>query len=123
MRGGDQGNGSLFSYVDLEQRVRKGLQRLVIAPERMEEFCAAMGRQLQHADIGARKAYLRLFVERIEVDDEQVRMFGHKGTLQSALQRGPEQLDKPVPSFVREWRPQWDSNPCSPRERTVIVAF
>ena len=64
-----------------------------------------------------RQAYLRLLVDRIEVDDDQVRMFGHKDTLKGAVHGGADRLDALVPSFVREWRPQRDSNACYRSEK------
>src|SRR6185437_8240354 len=77
-------------------------------PKQIEAFCAAMRERLLTADAATRKAYLRLFVQRIEVDDSEIRMFGSKDALDSGLQ--PEPGDQPVPGFVREWRPRGDSN-------------
>lgn len=77
-----------------------------LSAERISAFCDAMRTRLLTADSGTRKAYLRLFVERIEVDDAEVRMFGRKDTLERSLSgEEPE-----VPSFVQGWRPRGDSN-------------
>jgi site-specific DNA recombinase len=95
------------------------MPRHLIEPGRIEQFCSAMREQLLNSDIAIRKAYLRLFVERIEVDDEEVRMFGHNGALKAGLRHDREQPAGSVPSFVQEWRPQRDSNPCYQRERLV----
>jgi site-specific DNA recombinase len=100
---------------------QKGLQRQVLAPERMAEFCAAMRGQLRDANIAVRKAYLRLFIERIEVDDAEIRMFGHKGSLEAGIRLGTDGVDGSVPSFVREWRPLRDSDPCYRRESPKIL--
>ena len=41
-----------------------------------------MRKQRLSADIATRKADLRLFVERVEVDDAEERLFGSKGALE-----------------------------------------
>ncbi len=98
---------------------QKRMPRHLVEPERIEQFCTAMRDQLIHSDIAIRKAYLRLFVERIEVDDEEVRMFGHKAVLEAGLRQNCEAPTGEVPGFVQEWRPLRDSNPCYRRERAV----
>jgi len=85
----------------------------VMPVERISAFCEAMQTRLLTAEPGTRKAYLRLFVERIEVDDTEVRIFGGKDTLQRSLSGAESE----VPSFVPKWRPQRDSNPRYRRER------
>src|SRR5215469_2243426 len=80
------------------QRIEEGMRLKAIAErnrahpvsemraERISAFCDAMRERLHTAEPETRKAYLRLFVERIEVDDSEVRMFGSKDTLQRSLQ-------------------------------------
>jgi hypothetical protein len=63
----------------------------LLSTKKINAFASVMRDRLQNGDIAFRKAYLRLFVDRIEVDDEEVRIFGPK----SALSRGasdPDQL-------------------------------
>ena len=76
-------------------------------------FCDAMRTRLLTAESGTRKTYLRLFVERIEVNDTEVRMFGRNDALQRSL--SDEQAE--VPTFIPGWRPHGDSNPGLGRER------
>ena len=67
-----------------------------------------------------RKAYLRLFASEVVVDDEEVRMRGPTAALaKAAMQDRLPAAAALVPSFVREWRPVGDSNPCYRRERAV----
>jgi site-specific DNA recombinase len=66
---------------------------------------------LRNGPPALRKAYLRLLIERIELDDDEVRMTGPIGQLERALEAKDSQAMPMVPSFVREWRPGRDSNP------------
>jgi site-specific DNA recombinase len=72
-----------------------------LAPEQLDAFCAAMREKLLSADLSTRQRYLRLFVERIDVGDAEVRLSGRKDRLEAGMGGGQE----PVPSFVRKWRP------------------
>jgi hypothetical protein len=78
-----------------------------------------MRERLRKPNTAFRKSYLRLFVDRVEVDDAEVRIYGPT----SALARGveePENLSKgAVPTSVQDWRPLGDSNPCYRRERAI----
>ena len=60
-----------------------------------------------------RKAYLGAIVDRIEVDDREIRIIGRKDVLEQAVLAN----GGPVPgvrSFVRKWRTGQDSNPRPP---------
>ncbi len=91
----------------------------VLTPKRLEAFSAAMQHNLRNGESAFRKSYLRLFVERIEVDDVEVRIFRPKGQLERGITEGAEANPGKVPAFVPDWRPQRDSNPCYQRERLV----
>ena len=73
-------------------------------------FGTLVREQLKYGTVEFRKAYLNFFIDRIEVDDTEVRIMG----LVSALAGGASgKLPKPsdtVPSYVREWRTRQDSN-------------
>ena len=75
---------------------------------------------MHNGDVAFRKAYLRLFVDRVIVGDDAIRVRGPTVALAKAASTG----DLPpaggvVPSFVRGWRPVRDSNSCYRRERAV----
>lgn len=53
---------------------------------------------------------MRLLIERIELDDDEVRMTGPIGQLERALETKDFQAMPVVPSSVREWRPLRDGN-------------
>ena len=72
---------------------------------------------MHNGDVAFRKAYLRLFVDRVIVGDDDIKVRGTIVALAKAASAG----DLPpaggvVPSFVLDWRPVGDSNPCYRRE-------
>ena len=98
----------------------KGANRLpiVIADDKIEAFGALMRERLTTGDIPFRKAYLGAIIDRVEVDDGQIRILGRKDVLEQAVLANGGPLPG-VRSFVRKWRPVRDSNPCYQRERLV----
>ena len=74
--------------------------------------------QSQNA-LAVRKAYLRLFVSQVIVGDTEIRLRGPTEALARVALSGHVSSSKLVPSFMHEWRPVRDSNPCYQRERLV----
>jgi site-specific DNA recombinase len=99
---------------------QRALPRRQIAPEQLEEFCAAMRGQLTGADIATRKAYLRLFVERIEVDDAEVRMSGPNAALEAGLRQ--KAGGGGVPTFIPEWRPLREGPPDGQQLQSSLIS-
>ncbi len=94
-----------------------------ITNDRVIRFAEALRSAIASDDPNFRKAYLRLFVDNITVQDTEVAITGPKAALAKACALD----DLPpaaavVPSFVRAWRPVRDSNPCYRRERAVSWA-
>lgn len=87
---------------------RERLRQLKV--ERLAAFGNALRQQLANGDVQFRKAYLNLFIDRVEVDDAEVRICGPKAALARAASGGLPKPSDGVPSFVREWRPRGDSN-------------
>jgi site-specific DNA recombinase len=56
-----------------------------------------------------RKAYVRSLVDRIEVDDNVVRIIGDKASLEQAVAHGAS-TGNAVRSFEPKWRARKDSN-------------
>jgi site-specific DNA recombinase len=77
-------------------------RQIVLNEARIEAFGRIMRERL-------RKAYLGTIVDRIEVDDGQVRIYGRKDMLEHAVAAG-DQGHPTVRSFVRKWRTRQDSN-------------
>ncbi|WP_206742661.1 hypothetical protein, partial [Acidisphaera rubrifaciens] len=74
---------------------------------------AALRAALRSDDPAFRKAYVRLFLAEVLVTDDEIRLRGPTAALAKATTH--EGLPPPgamVPSFVRQWRPVGDSNPC-----------
>ena len=89
-----------------------------ITRETIARFASALRQVLQTGDPAFRKAYLRLFVDQVVVGDTEIHLRGPTAALAKAAANPslPSAGDL-VPSFVREWRPVRDSNPCYQRER------
>ncbi|MBX9590131.1 MAG: zinc ribbon domain-containing protein [Hyphomonadaceae bacterium] len=95
-------------------RARSGVRPTVnINPIVVERFGQAMREKLTTGAVPFRKAYLGTLVDRVEVDDREIRIVGRKDVLEQAVlaNGGPVQG---VRSFVRKWRTGQDSNPRPP---------
>ena len=68
-----------------------------------------MRESVTSGDIPFRKAYIQSVVDRIEVDDDLVRIIGDKSTLEQAI-AGNAARNLGVRSFERKWRARKDSN-------------
>jgi site-specific DNA recombinase len=95
----------------------------VITPDKINRVAAALREALKNGDSAFRKAYLRLFVDLVIVGEKDIELRGPTIALAKAASTGrlPPAAGV-VPSFVQEWRPVGDSNPCYRRERAVSWA-
>ena len=59
-----------------------------ISPIAIQRFAEAMRVRLTTGEVPFRKAYIRSIVDRIEVDDTQVRIIGRKDVLEQAVVSG-----------------------------------
>ena len=66
--------------------------------------------QLRKGEPAFRKAYLNLLIDRVEVDDAEIRIRGPKSALAAAASGILPKPSDGVPSYVREWRTRRDSN-------------
>jgi len=86
------------------QNVRQStLPTKVLAKNNLERFTSEVRANLRDTDPAFRRAYLRQFVDRVEVSKGEVRISGSKAALADAIaaqQKGPSDG---VPGFVREW--------------------
>ena len=80
-------------------------------PEQVRALATAARRKLRQPSSGFRRHHLHLLAQRIEVDEEEVRIMGSKTALLAALApKGVETAANGVPSFVPKWRARNDSN-------------
>ncbi|KXV59557.1 hypothetical protein AD948_08145 [Acetobacter senegalensis] len=78
----------------------------VITDEMIGRFSHDLRAKLADGPVAMRKEYLRAIVDRIEVDDGEIRIFGRKDRLMNQLVSDRPKLNSKVPSFGREWRPE-----------------
>ena len=92
-------------------RARSGVRPAVdVNPIAVERFGVTMREKLTTGEVPFRKAYIGSIVDRVEVDDREVRIIGRKDVLEQAVLAN----GGPVPgvrSFVRKWRSLRESNP------------
>ena len=105
LRGLKAQESELVGQAELLQR-QLGTAAPAITEEKVARFGTVMRQALLSGDPQFRRGYVHLFVDRVEVDDGEIRIRGPKAALSKAVSTGalpaPEEL---VPSFVREWRP------------------
>ena len=95
-------------------RAKAGSQTAAnIGAAMVARFSDLMQEKLTSGEVPFRKAYLRAIVDRVEVDDQLIRIIGRKELLEQAvLANGVPKAG--VRSFVRKWRTGQDSNPRPP---------
>ena len=101
------------------ERVRGNDRAPIVIPgDRIAAFGALMRERLTSGEVPFRKAYLGALIDRIEVGDRQVRIFGRKDVLEQAVlaNGGPA---SGVRTFVRRWRSLRESNPSYQIENLV----
>ncbi|WP_160746718.1 recombinase family protein [Croceibacterium soli] len=92
----------------LERQLSTSKKR--ITEEMIAEFGEKMTRALREGEPTFRAAYVRLFVSRVELSAEEIRILGPTNSLEKTLayDHGPAQGE--VPIFDREWCRLQDSN-------------
>jgi site-specific DNA recombinase len=80
-----------------------------ISAVQVERFGTLMREKLTSGEIPFRKAYLGSIIDRVEVDETEIRIVGRKDVLERAVLAGGGPLPG-VRSFVRGWRTRQDSN-------------
>ena len=85
-----------------------------ISAEQAERFGTLMRKNLTSGDIPFRKAYLGAIIDRVEVDDGQIRIVGRKDVLEQAVLANGV-VTPGVRSFVRKWRARRDFELLTPK--------
>lgn len=89
----------------LERQIADGERR--ITPEIVEKFGSLMRNKLRGQASAARRDYIRLLVDRVEVGHREIRISGSKAALSRAAMGVPPHM---VPKAERKWCAQQDSN-------------
>lgn len=82
---------------------RRDMPINALTPKSIEKFTKAAKEKLRNPDSSFRKQYLRLFVDRVDVLDEEIRISGPKSALASAVAQMTKPDTHEVPSFVTDW--------------------
>jgi len=92
-----------------EEDRRAQSPELKVTPQAISRFSRIMSERLRDPNRKARKAYLRLFIDRIELGANEVRIRGSKSVLAHAA-ASEVPVWHQVPSFDQGWRARQDSN-------------
>ena len=111
----------LRQNIELTDQATAGPAR-TITPAKLDRLATAMQSALKESPTLVRRAYLRMFISRIVVSKDEVRITGPKGRLASVAANDDVKAPPEVLSFVQDWRPVGDSNPCYRRERAMSWA-
>ena len=109
---------------DIRRRLEQAEPKPLISLHGLTEgkirwFGSAIANLLRTGDIKFRQAYLRLFIDRIEVKDGELAVTGTREALAEAANMGNSLAETGVHALVHEWRPHGDSNPGYRRERAM----
>ena len=95
-----------ISGLDRNRDIPKDL----FSPVNISRFANTLKAKLNEPNAAFRKQYLRLFVDRIEVDDEEIRISGSKRALAEGIAKITKPGNQLVPSFGTGWWARQDSN-------------
>jgi site-specific DNA recombinase len=79
-------------------------------PERLANLCTEMRKRFADGSPELRQAYMKLLLEKAEVDGVETRLTGSKVLLAKFAETGGAFSVPEVLTYVREWRPQEESN-------------
>ena len=90
---------------------RQALAVRRVNAETVKAFCAALKDRFNDPASGLGKAYLRLLVDEIKLDGNELVVRGSHRRLADAIGFMEKRKLGEVPSFVNDWRARRDSNP------------
>ena len=102
----------LTEMAKLKDRQALALRR--VNAETMQAFCVALKERFNDPTSGLGKAYLRLLVDEIKLDRDQLIVRGSPRRVADAIGFMQKRKLGEVPSFVNEWRARQDLNPRPP---------
>lgn len=93
----------------LDRAIAESNPQARITPERIAAFVTLMRKNVLAGETSFRRAWLRSIIDRVEVDDREIRINGRRSTLERLVTQNAA-IAGGVPSFVRKWRAREDSN-------------
>lgn len=98
-----------IARVALDRAVAEAAPEARIAPEKIAACVEVMRSNVLNGEIPLRCAYIRSVIDRVDVDDAEIRISGRKTVLERLVMGGGH-APAGVPSLVRKWRARHDSN-------------
>ncbi len=99
----------------LTLQLERGPQR--ISEETIAKFGKLISEQLRDGNPALRKAYVRLLIDNVRVDNQTIHIQGSKAALESAVVRDGDAAISMVPGFDRKWCAYRTHNyPCRPEK-------
>jgi len=89
---------------------RKAVPRHLLTKANLARFAAAATQRLHAEDAGLRKGYVRQFIDRVEVDDGEIRISGPQAELANGALDSDSGWVAGVPRFEQKWWRGKDSN-------------
>jgi len=100
---------SLTGTIDsLERQIGKTTKQ--VTPEMVDAFAGLVRERLRGEDPAIRKAYVALFVSKVEIDQKEIRISGSTRMLERAVGKTDPVIRGMVPIFDRKWCRLQDSN-------------
>lgn len=87
-----------------EMNGRRMLHSMRISGERVDAFSRQVRERLRNSDPTFRRAWLHLFVDRVVIGPDEIRILGPNQALADGLVQGEIKAGTIVPSFDRKWR-------------------
>jgi site-specific DNA recombinase len=85
-------------------------QPIELDPSALQRFSTGVKERLRSSDPAFRRDWLRLFVDRIVIGPEEIRILGPKKAMLAGDASGDELTTTPAPSFARGWRAKQDKD-------------
>ena len=81
-----------------------------VSHQKVSTFISGIQEALAQQSIAGKRGFLRAIIDEIKVGVDQITILGRSSQLERAIVNG-EGMVSPVPTFVRKWRGDRDSNP------------
>jgi len=95
---------------NLETLRQRRSAKAELSPAMIRRFSSGIRRRLRDADPSFRRTWLHMFVSKVTIGKDSIRICGPKDQLLKAVSDGENSARAMVPTFAREWRARRDSN-------------